>query len=375
MRIGLIAPPWVPVPPRTYGGTELVVDNLARGLAWLGHDVRLFTLGESTCPVHREYLFAAPARPMGLAVSEAAHVLAAYAALHDVDVIHDHTVLGGLVGASREHRRPPVVVTHHGVFDLAARRVFDSVTRHADLVAISASHARQAGPIPVTAVIHHGLDLPVYRPTPPARDAPLLFLGRMSEDKGVHRAIAIARAAGRQLLVISKMREQAEREYYDDVVRPLLGPDVELLIEPSVETRLAALAHAAALVNPITWPEPFGLVMAEALASGTPVLAFPWGAAPEIVEDGVTGFLREDVAGLVEGVSRLAEIDRATCRRVAEERFSLQRMATDYLSVYRRAIAEHAVLTGVSRRRRAGARSPQRAAGGTNSVSDNRTPA
>ena len=148
MRMGLIAPPWLPVPPPSYGGTEAVVGNLACGLQALGHEVVLFTVGESTCPVPRQYLYQSAAEPMGAGVKEAAHVLAAYEALSGVDVIHDHTLLGPLLASRRGLRHPPVVVTNHGPFDFEARRIFREIAGTAAIVAISHAQAATARPHP-----------------------------------------------------------------------------------------------------------------------------------------------------------------------------------------------------------------------------------
>ncbi|MGH3402227.1 MAG: glycosyltransferase family 4 protein [Streptosporangiaceae bacterium] len=340
MRIGLIAPPWVPVPPPAYGGTELVIDNLARGLKELGHDVVLFTVGESTCPVPKEYLFREPPAPIGLAVAESTHVLAAYDAMADVDLIHDHTLIGPLIAGSRGMtggRRPPVVTTNHGPFTDETRRIWRQTARHASIICISHSQARGSGEVPVSAVIHHGIDLDVHQPGPGEGDY-VMFIGRMSADKGVHHAVQIARKSGRRLVMATKMREAGELEYFNRAVRPLLTVDDETPTEMPLRRRLALLQDAAALVNPITWREPFGLVMAEALASGTPVLAFPNGAAPEIVDPGRTGFLCRDEDEMVEAIDRIKEIDRDECRGAAERRFSLQRMARDHERFYRRVL-------------------------------------
>ena len=166
MRIGLIAPPWIPVPPPAYGGTEEVIDNLARGLTALGHDVRLFTVGESTCPVPRQWLYRSPAERMGDSAPEAAHVLAAYQALAgDVDIIHDHTDLGPVLAGQHGMARQPVVTTIHG--QVAGNRCrLAQAARHASIVAISHAHARSFGPIPVAAVIHHGIDLDIHKAGP-----------------------------------------------------------------------------------------------------------------------------------------------------------------------------------------------------------------
>ena len=274
---------------------------------------------------------------MGTSVEETAHVLAAYDALGDVDVIHDHTVLGPLVGAPRLARRVPIVSTHHGAFTADNQRIFTEIAKHAAVVAISRDQARRAGPVPITAVIHHGIDVDAYQPGP-GDGGYLLFLGRMSPDKGVHLAVRIARAAGRPLRLASKIREPAEWDYFEREVRPLLGPDDELMTEPPFAQRLQLLRGAVALLNPIRWPEPFGLVMAEALACGTPVIGFRNGAAPEIVDDGRTGFLCTDEAELVAAIGRVGEIDRAACRAAAEARFSMQRMADDHEALYRRMV-------------------------------------
>ena len=339
MRIGLIAPPWIPVPPPAYGGTEEVIDNLARGLAALGHDVRLFTVGESTCPVPRRWLYRSPAEPMGDRFREAAHVLAAYQALAGTDIIHDHTDLGPVLAGRRGISRPPVVTTIHGPVTPRNRRALAQAARHASIVAISRAHARSFGDIPVAAVIHHGIDLDVYTPGP-GTGGYLLFTGRMCADKGVHHAVRAARRAGWPLVITAKMREPAERAYFDQQVRPLLGPSDTMLAEQPLAARVDLMRCAAALLNPITWPEPFGLVMAEALAAATPVLAFPNGAAPEIIDHGRTGYLCRDEDEMSAAAARIGEIDRWQCRAAAERRFSLARMAADYDRLYR-AVLDH----------------------------------
>ncbi|MGH4011846.1 MAG: glycosyltransferase family 4 protein [Pseudonocardiaceae bacterium] len=339
MRIGLIAPPWIPVPPPAYGGTEVVVDNLARGLVARGHDVRLFTVGESTSPVDIRSLYPTAVEPMGASAPEAAHVLAAYQELSDVDIIHDHTVLGPLLAARREPGRPPVVTTNHNPFTETTKRIYAEIARHVAIVAISYAQARCAGDIPIAAVIHHGIDLNAYRPGPGGDY--LLFVGRMCEEKGVHRAIRVAKRADRKLVIVTKIREPNERAYFEHKVRPLLSATDELPVEQPLSQRLELMRHAYALVNPIDWQEPFGLVMAEALASATPVLAYPRGAAPEIVEHGITGFLCHDEDAMVAAVETAGGIDRGRCRASAEQRFSLERMAQDHELLYSSILARY----------------------------------
>ena len=349
MRIGLIAPPWVPVPPPAYGGTEVVIDNLARGLQELGHEVRLFTVGESECPVPTDFLYPKAIAPIGVTVPETAHVLAAYESLADMDVIHDHTFLGPLISGLRGMRRPPVVHTNHGPFNGETQPILAQIARYASLVAISHSQARQAqlyGGVPIAGVIHHGIDLGVYA-AGSGGGGYLMFVGRMSPDKGVHHAVRIAKKAGRRLYLSVKMREDNEISYFESEVKPLLDPGDEMPSEMPLDHRIDLLRHADALLNPITWREPFGLVMAEALSCATPVLAFPNGAAPEIIDPGRTGYLCRDEGEMISALDRVAEIDRNLCRDAAEQRFSLQRMAREHDRLYRRVLERE---SGIMRR-------------------------
>jgi glycosyltransferase involved in cell wall biosynthesis len=308
-----------------------VIDVLARGLAARGHDVRLFTTGDSTCPVPRQHVYAEPPAPMGTTMPELRHALAAYDALRDCDVIHDHTLAGPLVAA--RHTAGPVVVTTHSVFDEGTTPLYRFAAGYTHVVAISQTQRASAPDVPVAAVIHHGLDLPAYAEGD-GEGGFLLFLGRIAPEKGVHRAIDVARLAGLPLVIAAKMREESERRYFDEFVAPRLGPGVEFVGEVSGARKLDLLARARGLLNPICWQEPFGLVMTEALACGTPVLAFPNGAATEIVEDGVTGFLRDDMDALAACAARLDELSRPVCRKSVEERFSAERMVRDYEALY-----------------------------------------
>jgi len=241
-----------PVPPPAYGGTEEVIDNLARGLTALGHDVLLFTVGESTCPVPRQWLYRSPAEPMGASAPEAAHVLAAYQALAgDVDIIHDHTELGPVLAGRRRITRQPVVTTIHGRVTARNRRRLAQVARHASIVAISRAHARSFGGIPVAAVIHHGIDLDACKPGP-GTGGYLLFIGRMSPDMGVHHAVRVARRAGWPLVITAKIREPDERAYFEEQVRPLLGPGDDVLAEQPLAAR--ADPYAAAFLGRLPPP-------------------------------------------------------------------------------------------------------------------------
>ena len=332
MRIMLIAPPWLPVPPRAYGGTEAVIDELARGLAAVGHDVLLCATADSTCPVPRRALYECSQGTQAAAVVELRHVVHAYEAAGDVDVVHDHTLLGPPYALAR-FPDLPVVTTNHGPFDASVCPTYAAIAERVPIIAISAAQARTAPGIPIAQVIHHGVD-PCRFPFGARAGDYALFLGRMNPAKGAHRAARIARAAGTRLVIAAKMHVPGERRYFEERVRPLLDEDVVYVGEVGGQEKLELLAGARALVNPIAWPEPFGLVMIEALACGTPVLAFPNGAAPEIVRHGVTGFLCADEADMAARLRGVDELDRRACRASVEASFTAERMVAAHLELY-----------------------------------------
>ncbi|MFP5347117.1 MAG: glycosyltransferase family 4 protein, partial [Actinomycetes bacterium] len=324
MRIGIIAPPWMPIPPPSYGGIEMVVDVMARGLVAAGHEVLLAAPADSTCPVPM-----VPGLPpsqrarLGAAAVELPYVLSAYAGMSDVDVIHDHTVTGPFCAP-----RPlpaPVVTTNHAPFDSEIGVAYRYLPSDVALVAISRSQAAAAVSTQVCRVIHHGIDVSAV-PVGPGDGGYVSFLGRMDPGKGVREAALVARAAGVPLKIAAKMSEAPEREYFESQVQPLLGEDVEYVGELGPADKYRLVGEAQALLNPLQWPEPFGLVMVEALACGTPVVTTPCGAAPEIVEDGVTGFVRDSAAALTAALKQADRLDRAACRRSAETAFSAERM-------------------------------------------------
>ena len=332
MRVAQIAPPWTPVPPPLYGGIELVVDRLSRGLAAAGHDVLLFTTGDSTCPVPRKWVLPkAEGFRIGMAVPELRHVLAAYDAVQDYDVVHDHTVFGPLYAERFPHLK--VVTTIHGPFNDELTELYGRIAQSIPVICVSHDQRSCAPDVPVTRVIHPGIDASDF-PVGDGRGGYLLFLGRMAPEKGAHRAIEVARKAGVPLLMAAKMREPWEREYFEAEVAPFLTDEIRYLGEVPHEEKLELLAGAVALINPIRWHEPFGLVMIEALACGTPVIAFPEGAAPEIVEQGRTGFLCEDEAEMVDAVVRIPTVDRALCRAAVEGYFSTQRMVDEHVELF-----------------------------------------
>jgi glycosyltransferase involved in cell wall biosynthesis len=338
MRIALIAPPWIPVPPPGYGGTELVIDTLARELSSTGHQVVLATTGDSTCPVKRTWVYDhARTADMGDTVIELTHVLHAYQAIGDADIIHDHTVAGPALASQRP--TPPVVTTNHAPFTEDARRYYRALGDHVPILAISHHQASTSGDVPIARVIHHGIDQNRY-PVGPGGDY-LVFDGRMSPEKGVRQAIDIAQRAGVPLVIAAKMRATSERDYFEAEVKPRLGGDIQYVGEVDRNHKLGLVGDALVLLNPIRWDEPFGLNMIEALACGTPVIATPRGAAPEIVDHGITGYLATTTDQAVAAIAWATELDRRACRTAAETRFSAHRMAGDHLALYRDIINRH----------------------------------
>jgi glycosyltransferase involved in cell wall biosynthesis len=338
MRIGILAPPWIPVPPPSYGGTESVVHTLAVGLAEAGHDVVLAASSDSTCPVQRvPRLEVSSSLSMDSGRQEILHVLRAYEAMGDVDIVHDHTLLGPL--CQRAIPNVPRTTTLHGPFDDELTRIYGAMGRETSLVAISRHQASTARGVKIDAVIHHGLDVRNVRYSP-VHNGGACFLGRMHPNKGLLQAIMVARQAEIPLRIGAKMRESCEKEYFHDVIEPLLGPDVEYLGELGTAEKYQLLGESVALLNPIQWPEPFGMVMIEALATGTPVVATCQGSAPEIISHGETGFLADSVQDLAEALQNCNQLRRYECRRAAEQRFSSQRMVGEYLQHYAGLLAD-----------------------------------
>ncbi len=339
MRIAVIAPPWVPVPPPGYGGTEAVLDGLARGLDAAGHEVTLFASGDSSCPVPRASHFphaVGIGRPDG-GLLEIRHVIAAYAEAGDFDVVHDHTLAGPIYAAG--FFSGPVVTTNHGPFGEGLDEYYAAVGTRVPVIAISRSQAAAARGVRLAGVIHHGVEVKEF-PEGDGRGGYVLFLGRIAASKGVHVAAEVARAAHIPLVIAGKCSEPAELLYFEEQVEPLLGAGVEYVGEVPVEEKLRLLAGAVCLLNPIAWPEPFGMVMLESLACGTPVVTTHCGAAPEIVEDGVTGVLADDHLGLVDAVAKASLLDRVRCREAAEENFSIERMVARHVEVYEKVVEE-----------------------------------
>jgi len=334
LRIALVAPPWLAIPPLGYGGTERVIALLADGLVARGHDVTLFAAaGSRTAARLVSPLFEPPALIGGAPDDDAFHTLHAYLSADDFDVIHDHTSLGPAF-ASLLSDGPPVVHTLHGPWTDGLRRKLALVQHNVQLVAISHAQAAINPAIEYAGVVHNGVDLDRH-PFCATKEDFLVFVGRVNADKAPEVAVEIAREVGLPLTMMVKRSEPEEWEYWNDVVAPLLHDGVEVLEQPPHATKVDLVGRARATLCPINWPEPFGLVLAESLACGTPVITRPLGAAPEIVTHGVTGFLCDTTEQMIDAVDRVAELSPHTCREHAAERFSAESMVTGYEAVYR----------------------------------------
>ena len=338
MRIVLVAPPWVAIPPTAYGGTEAVLDVLARGLERAGHDVLLFTTGDSTCPVTRDSILPhAIGVGVGGSATELRHVVHAYRAAVGADIVHDHTLIGP-VYADR-FAGLPVVTTNHGPFQSELGDYYQAIAEGTPIIAISNHQASTATRTPIAAVIHHGVDPDRY-PAGLGDGGYALFLGRMCPEKGIPAAVHAARRAGMPLRIAAKMSEPAEKLYFERCVKSLLGGDIEFVGEVGGVDKVNLIGGAVCLLNPIDWPEPFGMVMVEALACGTPVVATHMGAAPEIVDDGVTGFIRSTEEDLAWAVQASQNLDRGACRAAVTGHFSAERMVAEHVALYEQVIAD-----------------------------------
>jgi glycosyltransferase involved in cell wall biosynthesis len=344
LRIAMLAPPWIPIPPPGYGGIEFVLQLLCDALVEQGHDVELFCApGSRSSAKVRPLLDAPHPENIGVALFEADHVARAFALIEDAardgepfDVVHDHSGYTALAMADRLDY--PLVHTVHGPFDDDTKPYYSVNGSKGALVCIS--HA-QAGDAPqganVHSVVHNPIDIDSW-PVGYHKQDYLLWLGRMVPEKGPHRAIQVARATGRPLILAGNVQPRYERFFATQVQPHIDGEHIRYVGEVGGARKQRLFADAFAFLMPIRWPEPFGLVMVEALAAGTPVLAFPHGAAPEIVEHGVNGFLVQDEEEMATVVERAGELEPLRCRRSAE-RFAPDRVAHGYEAAYRDALA------------------------------------
>jgi glycosyltransferase involved in cell wall biosynthesis len=346
MRIAQVAPLFESVPPKLYGGTERVVSYLTEELIQMGNEVTLFASGDSQTSAK----LIAPVKTAlrldpGCPEPTAAHVVMLEQVFRQAsafDVIHVH--IDALHFPLARRCDVPVLTTPHGRLDLAGLPPLFREFSDLPLTSISDSQRRPLAWANWVATVHHGVPSTLYQwQEKPGRY--LAFLGRISPEKRVDRAIEIARRVGLPLRIAAKV-DRADRDYFADVIQPLLADDsVEFIGEIGEPDKCAFLSEAIALLFPIDWPEPFGLAMIEALACGTPVIAFNCGSVPEVIDDGATGFVVRTIDEAVERVEQVWTLRGRPCRDTFDRRFTAARMAQDYVAVYRMLQERAEVLT------------------------------
>jgi len=336
MHIAQIAPLTEAIPPKLYGGTERVVSWLTEELIALGHQVTLFASGDSVTSARLEAGWPRALRlDGGVRDPNALHMVMlerVYQRAAEFDFLHFHLDYYPFSLFSRQST--PFVTTLHGRLDLPEHQpVFDTFSS-VPVVAISNSQRRPLPQANWIRTVHHGLPSQLLVPKP-IKPSYFAFLGRIAPEKGIDRAIRIAQHCGVPLKVAAKV-DKADQDYFHERIRPMIkSGNVEYIGEINDNDKSEFLSGAIALLVPIDWPEPFGLVMIEAMACGTPVIAYNRGSVPEIIDEGVTGFIVEDESGAIGAVDRLGHLSREKIRRRFEERFTARRMAQDYLSIYR----------------------------------------
>jgi glycosyltransferase involved in cell wall biosynthesis len=333
LHIAVLAPPWFSVPPQRYGGTEAVVSLLVDGLVCAGHAVDVYAAGDSLTSARLISSFDhARSEELGRTEPELLHALSWVRRGERYDVISDHSGPLGLMLSNLT--TAPFLHTVHCALEGETAQLYRSVcdlTPSAALVSLTQNHRSTAPDLPWMATIPNAVALAEHPCRTHAGGEYLFWLGRMSPDKGPVTAIEVARLVGMPLVLAGKLRDPAERSYFEQEVRPRLGGDISYIGEIGLADRVRVLHRARALLNPIAWEEPFGLVMIEAMACGVPVVATPRGSVPEIVSHGRTGWIASSKEGLAAAVVRSSEIDPRDCRAHVERSFSPERMVTRYV--------------------------------------------
>jgi glycosyltransferase involved in cell wall biosynthesis len=337
LHIAIVAPPWFAIPPKAYGGIEQVVGDLVDALAEHGHRVTLIAAGpDRTSGAMLRTYDRPPSERLGDPLPELIHAAAATRLLADldVDVVHDHTLAGPLTTAGRP---APTVLTVHGPTQGELLDYYRQVGRGASLVAISNAQRDAAPDLNWIGTVPNGVDVGSF-PFRESKQDWLLFVGRFCPDKGPDLAIDAARAAGRPLVLAGKVNEPSEQDYFDEVIRPRLGPDVTYVGELDAVMKRDLYAKASCLLFPVRVPEPFGMVMVEAMACGTPVVALRAGSVPEVVADGRSGIICDSPDELPRGIDKAMDLLAGDCRDHVARHFDRGQMARRYEHVYRNVI-------------------------------------
>jgi glycosyltransferase involved in cell wall biosynthesis len=331
----MVAPPWYALPPRGYGGIESVVTDLVNELAMRGHHITLIGAGTNGTRAQRflPVFDVPPSERIGAAIPEVIHAAASAEILADLDVdlVHDHSTAGPLLARGRHC---PTIVTMHNSATGDNGEYFARLGDSVDIVAISDAQRRQNTGLNWVGRVHNAIDAAAF-PYRENKDGYVLWLGRFNADKGPHLAIDAARAAGMRTVLAGKCVEPNEQEFFNSEIRHRLGPDAEYVGEADSTMKKELLSHARALAFPLQWDEPFGMVMIEAMACGTPVVALSRGSVPEVVRHGVSGLVVRELADFPAALRAADSLDPADCRSHVERRFHLSRMAEDYELIYR----------------------------------------
>lgn len=341
MKIAQIANISERVPPKKYGGTERVIYALTEELVHRGHDVTLFASGDSLTSArlvsvyHLSLREAKMADPYGLNPLALQNLGHAYIRQDEFDIIHDHSWLISLPTANLS--KTPVVMTVHGAFDLNNRKLFETMT-NINYVTISKAQAIPMPNLNYAGTVYNGLNMETY-PFSDEHEGYLLYVGRIAMDKGTHYAIDVAQYLNKPLIIAAKL-DPADQQYYKQYIEPRLSEQIRWVGEVTEEERNRLMSKALCFLHPVTWREPFGLTLIEAMACGAPVVAFKRGAIPEIVKNGKTGFVVEDVDEMIVAVSNIEKISREDCRKHALKNFNAKRMADEYEKIYYKILEE-----------------------------------
>lgn len=338
MRIAQVAPVWERVPPKMYGGIELVVSLLTEELVKRGHDVTLFANGDSETKAKLSYVFKEePSRAIiGNPVPDLQHATAAFMRADEFDIIHNHDGYSGV--AFSNFVKTPVLTTLHGIFTEINTPFFTMYKDSCFYNSISDAQRKPAPDLNYIATVYNAIDINSYKYTPQKEDY-FVYVSRITKDKGSDIVIDIAKKAGVKLIMAGKIDPGRDMEYFKTEVEPKVdGEQIIFKGEVSEVEKRDLLAKAKAFVFPLQWNEPFGLVMPEAMACGTPVISFPYGSLPELVINGETGFIVNTNDEMVEAIKKVDQIDPAVCRKHTEERFGIGRMTDDYVNAYEKII-------------------------------------